>query len=183
MINVNLRPVGQGDAEKLFTWRNHPEVRRWMTNAGPILPDEHQQWIVGVLEGKTPAVYRFLTLDGQDTGFTYLTSIVPELGSAHWGGYLAPDVERGAGRGFAMLFSMALVAFDDLKLEVLRLGVRASNPALSTYRRFGFERLNESSSKYQSPFQEMSLSREVFEAGRRRHFEAVNAIGFVINGR
>lgn len=154
-----------------------------MTNDGPIPPDEHQRWMLGVLEGRTPAVYRVLTLDGHDTGFTYLTSILPELGSAHWGGYLAPDVKRGSGRGFAMLYLMVLVAFDDLGLKVLRLGVKASNPALSTYRRFGFESLKDVSSKYQSSFLELSLSREQFEAGRQSHSEALSAIGFAVNGR
>ena len=179
MATAKLRSVAEGDAEKILTWRNHPEIRRWMVNADPIPQAEHNRWMDGVLRGETSAAYRIMTLDA---GFTYLTSIDPALGSAHWGGYLAPDVKRGAGCGFAMLFLMGLVAFDDLELEILRITAKGSNPVLSMYVRFGFKTMNEKRSRSQPPLQHMSLSKEGFEAARQSHSEALSAIGFAING-
>jgi len=38
---VYLRPVSYSDIKKIYVWRNHPDVRKWMINTKEITWNEH----------------------------------------------------------------------------------------------------------------------------------------------
>ncbi len=42
--NILLRAVEAGDIKKLFTWRNHPEIRKNFFNTAPVVWGEHEKW-------------------------------------------------------------------------------------------------------------------------------------------
>lgn len=48
---LRLRPATLDDAETLFHWRNHPEVRRWSAHPEPLELSEHRQWLEKTLTG------------------------------------------------------------------------------------------------------------------------------------
>ena len=50
---VELRPVEESDSERLFTWRNLPEVRQYMFNDGTIRLDGHLRWLAKILVDPT----------------------------------------------------------------------------------------------------------------------------------
>tara|TARA_B100000315_G_scaffold184167_1_gene173160 strand:+ start:11059 stop:12534 length:1476 start_codon:yes stop_codon:yes gene_type:complete len=42
--SIYLRPVTIDDCERVFEWRNHPEVRKYSFDPSPLSWDEHKQW-------------------------------------------------------------------------------------------------------------------------------------------
>lgn len=123
---VTVRPATPDDAERLWHWRNHPEVRRVSHTADPIPWEAHRAWVARTLAdpdrllligacGAIPCgTVRFdCALDGTAT-----VSI-----------HLAPD-QRGRGLGGPLL-EAAEAALADRHPEIRRLvaAVRPGNPA------------------------------------------------------
>ena len=49
--NVQMRPLADGDRDRLLAWRNQPEVARWMYSDHVISPDEHARWFAAAPMG------------------------------------------------------------------------------------------------------------------------------------
>ena len=101
------------DLELVLTWRNHPDVRRYMYTQHEITLAEHQSWF----ERTSPDLKKHLLVfeaNHQPLGFVNLSEAVMG-GTADWGFYAAPDAPKGSGRqlGHAALSH----AFTQLKLH------------------------------------------------------------------
>lgn len=49
---VRMRPVNLGDSDSLYTWRNHPEIRKASINQSSISRAEHDKWLRASLDNK-----------------------------------------------------------------------------------------------------------------------------------
>lgn len=73
------------DSGLMFSWRNHPDTRRYFIDPGPLERDEHAVWLVETLGN--PAKHLLIAINGndesvgvlrfdkQDDGATYEVSI------------------------------------------------------------------------------------------------------------
>lgn len=137
---VELRPIVTGDAERLFEWRNLPEVRRYMFTDLPIRREEHDRWFKSVLVDATRRDWIIQT-DGVPAGLISLTSIDEHNARCSWGFYIASQALRGRGLGSSAWFQTLRYAFDDLELEKVSSEVLDTNlSVIALHERFGFRR-------------------------------------------
>ena len=103
----------QIDLEKVFEWRNHQEVRRFMYTQGEISMDEHISWFerASVDPKRHLLIYQ---VGDQPLGFINIHEIAVG-GIANWGFYAAPDSPRGTGS--ALGYAGLQHAFQTLSLH------------------------------------------------------------------
>lgn len=91
-----VRRMISADLDMVLSWRNHPEVRRWMYTQHKITPDEHQKWFerADIESGKHLLIYEMATVP---IGFVNFTQ-TGDGGIAEWGFYLSPGAPKGIGR-------------------------------------------------------------------------------------
>lgn len=114
--SCSLRPMQNSDLDLILTWRNHPEVRRYMYTRHIIGQEEHQGWFDRAHSDpyKHPLVFE---IGGQPRGFVNVTVVDKVARRAEWGFYLAPEAPSGSGR---RLGEQALAyVFRDLQLHKL----------------------------------------------------------------
>jgi len=88
--------VQQQDLEMILSWRNHPEVRRYMFTQHEIGLDEHLGWFERSSRDERRRLMIF-EADGVACAFVNLTRV----GKGEvwdWGFYVAPGSPRGTGR-------------------------------------------------------------------------------------
>jgi UDP-4-amino-4,6-dideoxy-N-acetyl-beta-L-altrosamine N-acetyltransferase len=103
----------EADLEQVLSWRNHPDVRRYMYTTHEIGLDEHREWFTGA--STNPAIDLMIyESEGQGVGFVNITRTrCSEV--ADWGFYLAPDAPKGAGRSLG--YQALAYAFEKLGLH------------------------------------------------------------------
>ena len=108
-----IRPMVCADLELVLTWRNHPDIRRYMYTQHEITLAEHQRWFERTLPDPKKHLLVFET-NHQPLGFVNFNE-TGVGGIADWGFYAAPDAPKGSGRqlGRAALNH----AFTQLKLH------------------------------------------------------------------
>jgi UDP-4-amino-4,6-dideoxy-N-acetyl-beta-L-altrosamine N-acetyltransferase len=113
MPSESLRPMTETDLETVLSWRNHPDVRRYMYTAHEIELDEHRRWFSRA--GMNPAIELLVyEKSGEGGGFVNITRTrCPEV--ADWGFYLAPHAPKGTGRSMGHL--ALRYSFEQLELH------------------------------------------------------------------
>ncbi|QJD72423.1 UDP-4-amino-4,6-dideoxy-N-acetyl-beta-L-altrosamine N-acetyltransferase [Marinobacterium sp. LSUCC0821] len=116
----------ESDLEQVLSWRNHPEIRRYMYSTHEIPMDEHCAWYAS--SSTDPRVELLIYEQGcKAQGFVNITR-TGCANVADWGFYMAPDAPKGCGRD---LGKQALdYAFTKLRLhkvcgEVLGVNTRS----------------------------------------------------------
>jgi UDP-4-amino-4,6-dideoxy-N-acetyl-beta-L-altrosamine N-acetyltransferase len=138
MPTVTLRPLQDEDRDRLYAWRNSPEVAAYMYTDHQITPDEHARWFAGVA-GDGRREYRVIEIDGAPAGLANFYDIDRAQGRAAWAYYLALPSARGQGVGGYVEFLMIERAFGELGLRKLWCEVLASNePVWRLHQKFGF---------------------------------------------
>jgi UDP-2,4-diacetamido-2,4,6-trideoxy-beta-L-altropyranose hydrolase len=56
-VAIRLRPLQENDCEKIFHWRNHPEVRKHSLDPSPLTWVEHEQWFRNTLISKDKVLF------------------------------------------------------------------------------------------------------------------------------
>ena len=112
-VSFQIRPMVHADLELVLTWRNHPDVRRYMYTQHEITLAEHQRWFERSLPDPKKHLLVF-EVNHQPLGFVNFNE-TRIGGIADWGFYVAPDAPKGSGR---QLGRAALIhAFTQLKLH------------------------------------------------------------------
>lgn len=138
MPEVALRPLEPADEDRLYAWRNSPEVATFMYSDRPIARDEHGRWFAGI-EGDNRRDYRIIAVDGAPAGLANFYDIDRGQGRASWAYYLADPQVRGKGVGGYVEFVMIERAFNELGLRKLWCEVLIGNEAVWTlHQKFGF---------------------------------------------
>ncbi|CAB4707229.1 MAG: UDP-4-amino-4,6-dideoxy-N-acetyl-beta-L-altrosamine N-acetyltransferase [Actinobacteria bacterium] len=161
-VMVLLRAVHIEDEEKILTWRNSPDVAAFMYRDDPISPAEHSHWFQSIISDTESSVVRVLEHNSVASGLSSLSKIDLRHKSCEWGGYLAPNIDRGGGIGRAMLFLALQQAFEELELNRVVVEVLVGNhTALKLYESIGFVRegyLRERAWHTSGPIDVISLS-------------------------
>jgi UDP-4-amino-4,6-dideoxy-N-acetyl-beta-L-altrosamine N-acetyltransferase len=139
MGEVTLRPLQDGDKDRLYDWRNRPEVAAYMYTDHQISPEEHARWFAGIA-GDARRAYWIIELDGQPVGPANFYDIDRGQGRASWAYYLADPSVRGKGVGGYVEFLMIEQAFGEMGLRKLWCEVLVSNEAVwKLHQKFGFK--------------------------------------------
>ena len=132
-----LRNINESDLKLILSWRNHPDVRRFMLTQNKISWVEHQDWYSRVRED--PFIYLFIFEESKVAkGFVKISQNSTVLQTADWGFYLAPDT--GSGIGHKLGNAALEYTFNTLKLHKLCGQVLAFNTSsIQFHRRLGFQ--------------------------------------------
>lgn len=87
--------MNEGDLEQVLSWRNHPDVRRYMYTQHEISPEEHARWFARASQDSERHLLVF-EINGTPLGFINIHQIASG-GTADWGFYAAPDAPKGTG--------------------------------------------------------------------------------------
>ncbi len=138
MAKVDLRPLEDVDSDRLYAWRNSPEVAAFMYTAHQISLEEHARWFAGIA-GDARRDYRIIEVDDIPAGPANFYDIDRVQGRAAWAYYLADPSVRGKGVGGYVEFLMIERAFGEFGLRKLWCEVLASNePVWKLHQKFGF---------------------------------------------
>ncbi|WP_349666122.1 UDP-4-amino-4,6-dideoxy-N-acetyl-beta-L-altrosamine N-acetyltransferase [Marinobacter sp. ATCH36] len=135
MVESYLRNMQASDLERVWQWRNHPEVRRFMFTTHEILWDEHLSWFRQA-QASSSVKLLIYEIENVAVGFASLKMVHSE-GVADWGFYLDPNAPRGSGRGLGE--SVIRHGFQDLSLHKLCGQALAFNErSIAFHRSLGF---------------------------------------------
>lgn len=134
--SATLRSLSAGDLPLTLAWRNHPASRRWFHSSNEIALADHIAWFERYLERDDDTVF-VLTIDGVPAAQVSLYDIAD--GSAEFGRLLVDPDARGRGAGRLACRLCLRVADEVLRLDDLRLEVKADNAsAIRIYLELGF---------------------------------------------
>lgn len=94
--NYSLRKLEPDDLELVLSWRNHPEIRRYMFTQHEISDEEHAQWYKRESQNEMRKLM-ILECDCVPVGFIQF-QINEANNEADWGFYVSPDAPKGTGR-------------------------------------------------------------------------------------
>lgn len=123
------------DLSLVLSWRNRPEIRRYMLTQHEISLDEHTNWFATASQD---AARRLLIVEVGHMPVGYVQfSNVKAGGVAEWGFYASPEVPKGTGK---ILGTIALChAFESLNLhKVCGQALDFNTASISFHQRLGF---------------------------------------------
>lgn len=92
---LTLRELRREDLPQVLSWRNHPQVRRWMLTQHEISIEEHAQWFSKLQQD--PQRHAVLVHEAEQAlGLAHFIP-VNSHGVVNWGFYLMPDAPKGSG--------------------------------------------------------------------------------------
>jgi UDP-4-amino-4,6-dideoxy-N-acetyl-beta-L-altrosamine N-acetyltransferase len=91
-----LRAMTETDLERVLSWRNHIDVRRFMYTQHEITLAEHRLWFTAATQDNTKNLFVY-EVEGKPTGFVQFTQLIAGK-NVDWGFYLAPDAVKGTGQ-------------------------------------------------------------------------------------
>ncbi len=125
------------DQDRVFTWRNLSEVRRWMYTSHLITSCEHDAWFRGVL-ADADRHYWIIEQNGTPVGVINLAPRPDVDDVFSFGIYIGETKARGSGAAFAALFLALDYAFSNLGAKAVEAEALADNQdAIRLYIRFG----------------------------------------------
>jgi UDP-4-amino-4,6-dideoxy-N-acetyl-beta-L-altrosamine N-acetyltransferase len=97
-VGCSIRSATTDDLSLILSWRNHPDIRRFMISQHEITLTEHIAWFERTLKDSCQHV--LIVEDTYPIGYVYLQhDRSNEL--ADWGFYAAPGSPKGTGRKLA----------------------------------------------------------------------------------
>lgn len=93
---AGVRPMTEGDLERVLSWRNHQKIRSFMYSQHEISRDEHLLWFARASQDPKRHLLMF-EIEGSPFGFINIHQVASG-GIADWGFYAAPDAPKGTGR-------------------------------------------------------------------------------------
>lgn len=97
----SVRLMTLSDIELVLSWRNHPDIRKWMRSKHVISRSEHVNWFNRLLENPLKSAYVY-----EEHGIPVAFAQTSDLGEdkLEWGFYCSPESERGVGTRFGRCF-------------------------------------------------------------------------------
>lgn len=133
---VNFIDLSLDEKNMVLTWRNHPNIRKWMFNQETISLDDHLMYIES-LAGREDRVYFLVKKASQAMGVIDFTNIDYESKKTEFGIYSNPTLK---GVGNFLMESILDYAFDVLKVNTLISEVFEENiSAIKLYKRYNFK--------------------------------------------
>jgi UDP-4-amino-4,6-dideoxy-N-acetyl-beta-L-altrosamine N-acetyltransferase len=134
-----LRPVRLDDREKIYLWRNMPEVAKYMYTDHQITEEEHNLWFDAVQKG-SGRKYWIIVYEKEEVGLVNLYDIDPLNRRCFWAFYIASKNVRGKGVGSIVEYHILKHVFEDLDYNKLCCEVLSSNhTVVDMHKNFGFQ--------------------------------------------
>lgn len=130
-----IRSVTQQDLPIILSWRNHPDIRRFMFTRHEISATEHSEWFSSVINDKSRSL---LLIEDSKHPFGYVQfSNIVENGTADWGFFVKPGAPKGSG---LILGKLALrFAFNTLKVhKVCGKAIALNTSSINFHLKLGF---------------------------------------------
>jgi len=135
---TNFTHLNKDDILKVLSWRNYPDIKKWMYTNQDISLDEHYNFIKE-LNNSNDKQYFLVNKDGQQIGVVYFTQINRNKKECKFGLYANP-LEKIAGTGKILGEACIQYAFNILNLKTLKLEVFSDNiRAINLYKNFKFK--------------------------------------------
>jgi len=132
-----LREIRPTDKNLVRTWRNHPDVARYMYTDHEITEPEHERWFERIIRDES-SHYWIITSDGKEIGVLSISQIDVQNRRCYWAYYLDPGT-RGMGAGSFAEYSVLQHVFKELNLNKLCGEVLGFNRSvIKMHKRFGF---------------------------------------------
>ena len=93
-----LREIRSDDREKIYRWRNSPDVAKYMYTDHQITEEEHNRWFDLILNDKGRK-YWVIVHDKEEVGLVNLYDIDPKNKHCFWAFYITSQNIRGKGVG------------------------------------------------------------------------------------
>lgn len=139
-LRVNLRAIVEEDRDRLRSWRNEPDVRRWMYTDHEIAQSEHAAWFTRLLAEPRPRHW-IIEAETVPMGLVNLYDLDAVNGRGSWAYYIGEQSGRGRGLGAAVEYLAIERAFGEFALHKLWCEVLADNDAVvRLHESFGFTR-------------------------------------------
>ncbi len=137
---VNFTDLTLDEKKMVLSWRNYPNVKKWMHNQQDISLQEHLEYIEH-LKDSQDKLYFVVKKDTQYFGVIDFTTINMQQSSAEFGLYTNP-FQKMQGIGKILIETAIHYAFDILKIKTLRLEVMHNNlKALKLYQKYNFKEI------------------------------------------
>jgi RimJ/RimL family protein N-acetyltransferase len=137
---VELKPIKEADCQFIIDWNNGKDddyLIQWAGNKAYTYPIDIQQ-IVSRLNSSTSIIY-LITADGTAIGSVELDSIDKNAATARVCRFILCDEVKNKGIGTLALKRLSDIAFNEMKLNRLTLGVFCYNVgAIRCYEKCGF---------------------------------------------
>jgi UDP-4-amino-4,6-dideoxy-N-acetyl-beta-L-altrosamine N-acetyltransferase len=135
-MTCKLNSMTEDDALMILSWRNHPDIAKFMLTQNEILVEEHLLWYQNAHKNTNNHLL-IASENGQPFGFMNLR-VTPEHRRAEWGFYTSPGAPKGCGTKMAK--ATIAYAFDELKLNKLYGQVLPFNTSsISLHNKLGFK--------------------------------------------
>lgn len=97
----SIRPMLEDDLEIILSWRNHPDIRRYMYAQHEIELEEHTTWYNNNCNkpGRHMLIFE---VNNKPAGFANISELL-QSAIADWGFYIAPGSAKGTGTELAIL--------------------------------------------------------------------------------
>lgn len=133
----SLRDLSPADRDLIRSWRNHPEVAKYMYTDHEISTEEHEEWFNKALKD-TSSRYWIIRSDNLDVGFLSISQIDRHNSRCYWAFYADPEI-RSRGTGSFAEYAVLQYVFGELGLNKLCGEVLEFNQSvLNMHKKFGF---------------------------------------------
>jgi UDP-4-amino-4,6-dideoxy-N-acetyl-beta-L-altrosamine N-acetyltransferase len=134
-----LRAIRSYDKEKIYLWRNMPEVAKYMYTDHQITEEEHNRWFDAALKDSNRK-YWIIVYEKEEVGLVNLYDIDPLNRRCFWAFYIASKNVRGKGVGSIVEYHILKHVFEDLDYNKLCCEVLSSNhTVVDMHKNFGFQ--------------------------------------------
>ncbi|WP_373032493.1 UDP-2,4-diacetamido-2,4,6-trideoxy-beta-L-altropyranose hydrolase [Sulfurovum sp.] len=133
---INFIDLSLDEKRMVLTWRNNPNIRKWMFSQEIIEIKDHLAY-VNSLNKREDRLYFLVKQEGQAIGVIDFTNIDYQKRSTEFGIYANPELK---GVGQILMKAIIDYAFNSLKVKTLISAVIEENlPAIKLYKRYDFK--------------------------------------------
>lgn len=137
---ISLRDLRTDDRDRLFRWRNLPEVRRWMFASHEITREEHDRWFASIRDDPAKR-YWVIEVDATPVGVVNLIGLGSQQCS--FGLYIGDDAARGSGAARAAVRHALEYAFKHGESLVVAEALSDNVAAVALYQAIGMTDMGE----------------------------------------
>lgn len=111
----NFILLSGSEKKNVLKWRNHNDIRKWMTNSEPIPLKKHLSFI-DMLSERDDMYYWLVFKNGSPVGVVNIFSVNHQEGSSETGYYLNPE-SLDSGEGFEFYYYFKLFIHSELEIS------------------------------------------------------------------
>ncbi|MBX9852777.1 MAG: UDP-4-amino-4,6-dideoxy-N-acetyl-beta-L-altrosamine N-acetyltransferase [Cytophagaceae bacterium] len=140
MADVILKSLQEEDIELVRSWRNLPEVSKYMYTDGEITSEQQKVWFQNLQNSKSQKAW-IIEHNDKKLGLASLYDIKEKFKTCYWAFYLGDNTARGVGVGAKVEYNICNYVFEELKFNKLLCEVFIWNePVIKMHEKFGFRR-------------------------------------------